>query len=658
MNKKLRPSAVPLVSVDPYFNIWSFSDNLYDDVTRYWSGRRNSMTLFFKVDGRWYRVMGAVQTDNSRYFTEPERVQQKSCVVEATKTEYQFENDFLKIKLIFRTPLLTDDLYLMSRPVSYITYEVEFLDGKEHDLQVYFDICSEICVDNLKDDVDFGKTEYSIFCGRGEKDVLKNSGDDKLIEWGYLHLIAPGASYRAYTAFDKREIFKWDNRQDGISKKANIGDDAPVLSAWKKFGEVKRANDFLCVAYDDLYSIEYFGDKIEPYWKSEGVSFDDIVKKALEEYEEINFKCDAFDKKMRDEAKKINDKYADLLCLSYRQVIAAHKLVQKNGKLLFFSKECLSNGCVATVDVTYPSIPMFLYMNPKLAEGLLNPIFGYVMENHGWKFEFAPHDIGTYPKANGQVYGYEKEDPEYVLSKQMPIEECGNMILCTAAICKVQNDASYAKDKLSILRQWADYLVKCGYDPENQLCTDDFAGHLAHNCNLSIKAILAIAAFGYILNMLGRDGGEYQKKARQFAEEWESKAFENDHFRLSFDKENTWSLKYNLIWDKFFDFGIFSEETAKTEVAFYKTKLNKYGIPLDCRKEYTKSDWQMWTACLTDDYEYRNSVVEGIWSFVNDTRYRVPFPDWYETETADSHEFQNRTVQGALFMPLLFSENC
>ena len=175
------------------------------------------------------------------------------------------------------------------------------------------------------------------------------------------------------------------------------------------------------------------------------------------------------------------------------------------------------------------------------------------------------------------------------------------MLLCTAALCKVRDEFSYAKEHLHTLKTWADYLVNVGYDPENQLCTDDFAGHLAHNCNLSVKAILGIAAFGYLLNSLGDDGSFYLNTAKELAKKWKEFAFDGNHYRLAFDRENTWSIKYNLVWDKFFEFHVFDSEVIKTEVEYYKTKLNEYGLPLDCRADYGKTDWQIWTGCLSDE---------------------------------------------------------
>ena len=175
--------------------------------------------------------------------------------------------------------------------------------------------------------------------------------------------------------------------------------------------------------------------------------------------------------------------------MAYRQAIAAHKLVtDENGDVLFFSKECFSNGCIATVDVTYPSIPLFLLFNTELVKGMLRPIFKY-FNSDDWKFDFAPHDVGCYPIANGQVYG------ENALENQMPVEECGNMLITMAAISMSEKNAAFAKENFTALTSWVDYLVINGFDPGNQLCTDDFAGHLSHNSNLSIKAILGIASY-------------------------------------------------------------------------------------------------------------------------------------------------------------------
>jgi len=327
--------------------------------------------------------------------------------------------------------------------------------------------------------------------------------------------------------------------------------------------------------------------------------------------------------------------------LAYRQSIAAHKLVEApNGDLLWLSKENDSNGSIGTVDITYPSSPLFLIYNPELAKGLANFIF-YYSESGKWQKPFPSHDIGTYPVGNGQTYGGD-----------MPIEEGGNMLILTYAIARAEGNADYANKHWSTLTTWADYLVEKGLDPENQLCTDDFAGHFAHNANLSVKAIMGIASYGYLAKMLGQDevGTKYIAKAKQMAKEWEQMAKDGDHYKLTFDKSGTWSQKYNMVWDKIFDMGIFDPKIRETEIKYYLTKQNKYGLPLDSREAYTKTDWIFWTATMADKHEDFLKFLKPVYLFMNESTTRVPMSDWIWTDRPERRGFKARAVVGGYYI--------
>ncbi len=193
-----------------------------------------------------------------------------------------------------------------------------------------------------------------------------------------------------------------------------------------------------------------------------------------------------------------------------------------------------------------------------------------------WRFPFAPHDLGTYPMANGQVYG----DGERGVNNQMPVEESGNLLLLFGAVAQMEGNADFAGLYWAQLKKWAEYLKDKGFDPENQLCTDDFAGHLAHNVNLSAKAICGLGSFAKLCDMRGDKAAaaEYSKLAREFAARWVKEADDGDHFRLAFDRPGTWSQKYNLIWDRILGLNLFPAEVLRREMDFYKKTQNKYGI--------------------------------------------------------------------------------
>ncbi len=406
------------------------------------------------------------------------------------------------------------------------------------------------------------------------------------------------------------------------------------------------------LAYDDFFSIQYLGRNLRPWWRRNGATATELLTAASNQYTELAERCRRFDDELTaDLVRAGGPKYAQIAILAYRHAFAAHKLVADiDNTPLFFSKENFSNGCIGTVDVTYPSAPQFLLLNPTLAKGLLTFIFEYASLPR-WPWPFAPHDIGQYPLANGQVYG----GGEKTEVNQMPVEETGNMIILTAAVAQAEGNANYAKKYWPLLTKWAEYLREKGMDPENQLCTDDFAGHLARNANLSIKAIVALSAYGRLASMLGMpaEAAKYQALARDYAKKWMEMAADGDHTRLAFDKPGTWSQKYNLVWDRILGLNLFPPEVARQEVAYYLTKQNQYGLPLDNRETYTKLDWILWSATLAERQQDFEALIDPVFRFLNESPSRVPMTDWYWTVDGKQRGFQARSVVGGVYIKML-----
>lgn len=656
MNNNFRPAAVPLVTVDPYFSVWSTSDHLYEDTTKHWTGKPNSMTGIILIDSKAYSFMGKV-SDNI------DILKQESVIVKPLTTTYTFKGHGIRLQMQFTTPLLLEDLELASRPASYIDFKVSAIDNNLHTVKIYFDVTGEWCVNSPDQQVIWGRKDISkninaMYIANNKQEILSKTGDDVRIDWGYFYLVVPKSPEIYYSTSigtsDIRNKFILEGSiplEDDTEMPRSLEKEMVVMSVNMDFGLVDRfeKNNYIILAYNDIKSIEYFGKPLNALWKRNGDSFEDLLAKAVTEYASILDKCEVVNKDLLAAADSLGGKkYADLISLAYRQAIAAHKLVtDENGDVLFFSKECFSNGCIATVDVTYPSIPLFLLYNTELVKGMLRPIFKY-FNSEKWIFDFAPHDVGCYPKANGQVYGD-------ALECQMPVEECGNMLITMLAVSLMENNADFAKENFDALTRWADYLVINGFDPGSQLCTDDFAGHLSHNSNLSIKAILGIASYAILCKMLGYEVKHtyYLNKAKDYAAKWEAINYEQDHYKLTFDGKDTWSLKYNLVWDSIFDLNIFDHKIKETEIKYYIEKQNKYGVPLDCRETYAKVDWTVWSAALSESREDFETLITPIWNFINESESRVPFTDWYDTISGKQINFQHRSVLGGIFIRLL-----
>jgi len=226
--------------------------------------------------------------------------------------------------------------------------------------------------------------------------------------------------------------------------------------------------------------------------------------------------------------------------------------------------------------------------------------------------------------------------------------------LCDA-ISQITGDTQWLTPWWPQLTQWAKYLEQYGLDPEEQLCTDDFMGHLAHNANLSVKAILGLAAYGNLCQLRGDkiNAEKYAQLAKADAAHWVSVAADGDHFRLAFDKPNTWSQKYNLVWDRILGLNVFPPSVAKMEVAHYQKVMQRYGLPLDSRTHLSKSDWTVWCASLAENQADFEAIISPLYDYLNHTTARSPFADSYETDNIHSDGMHARPVIGGVFIKML-----
>ena len=584
--------------------------------------------------------------------------QQTSCNVMATASYYTFTCGPVNLDLVFTAPMLIDDLDMISTPINYVSYQVTSTDGKKHDVQFYLSTTAQLTVNEMsqptltttvkENGITYAKA------GSEAQNILGRGGDMISIDWGYLYIpaingqvsVSP-AETAEYTFVSTGKLAPSSTTPLRSTSRANM----PVISFMNNLGSVSEARNFMLIGYDEVFDIQYMKNNYKAYYARNGKTIFQAFEEFRDNYANTMKRCHELDKRIYDDGLAAgNVKYAEQLAGNYRLVMAAHKLFQDNtGKVLYFSKENKSNGCVNTVDLTYPESPLYLVYNPELQKGMVLSILDYALSPARAGKNCAAHDLGTYPHANGQVYG-----------DSMPLEESANILILCDAICRVTGDGAWLKPYRNVLRTWADYCRAEGQNPGNQLCTDDFKGPSEQNTNLSIKAILGVAAYSNLIPYIGassRDIAKYRKYAEDMAMLWEADARDGDHYRMEFHKSGTWSQKYNLIWDKMWGLDLFPPQVLDREIAFYLTKQQKNGLPLDSRDMMTKSDWILWTASMSPDNETFLKFADRHYDYINNTPSRIPLSDFYWADSGVSCNFSARSVLGGLWMKVMMDKH-
>ena len=635
----VRPPATPLAVRSPYLSTWLAGDYLAGEWAGFWTGRTTAMTGIARIDGVAHVFLGA---PGALPDAAARGMIQTDVTVTPTKSRFTLNGGGIELTVTFLSPVEPGDLRRQSMPLSYVSVRARGIDGKAHKVSLYVDISAEWTNGDSNAAVGWDSTSANgvrtLSFTPANPGVLAEHGD--MASWGTVTWSTaerPGLTWQIGEDVAVRQKSSLGNSLDPAQPR-RISDRWPVAGLNLDLGTVRGPTDPFVVSVGHIRTpaVSYLGAPLNPLWTKYWPDWRQMVAEFHADDQAFS-RSDRLDDRITSDARRAGgDKYAALCALALRQAYAGTELVVRDGQPWAFLKEISSDGNVSTIDVLYPAMPVFAYLDPQYLSLLLEPVLDYA-ETGGWPKAFAEHDLGaSYPNAAGHNDGNEED---------MPVEESANMLIMIAAAGK--------SGHYSILKQWADYLVDNALDPGYQNQTDDFTGFIAHSANLALKGIVAIGAMSQIATAAGNtaDAAHYLGVAKDYITQWRAKATDTTgQLKLAYDRPGTWSLKYNGFADTLLGLNLIPAAVTAEEGNWYLQHRNQFGTPLDLRHSYTKADWALWTAAWQHDHPAaRDAFIDDVYDFVTTSASRVPFTDLYDTISARQSGFQARPVVGGMF---------
>ncbi|KAH9844227.1 DUF1793-domain-containing protein [Rhodofomes roseus] len=658
------PPSYPLAVRSPYLSAWlpqGSGTALNGAWPQFWTGSTLGWAGFVNVDGSSYSFLGDPAVSGATF----SKATQKSAEFTSTQSTFVLTAGGIDLTVTFLSPVEPSDLLNQSIPFSYLALSAASNDGSSHSVSVYSDISAEWVTGDdsltanwstttgdtifhqvqLEDQTEFGEINDHTQQGSAYYATLNTNG--------VTHQTGQDIVVRAQ--FINKGVLA--NSQD-TSFRA-VSDEWPVFALAHDLGTVSGTSATVVYAIGHVRdpAIQYIiaDNQIQQrnlYFWSRFSSVTDVLSTFLGDYENALARANAFDAQISSDASSISSDYAEWVALSVRQAFGAIEFtISKDSSgnfntsdILTFMKEISSDGNVNTVDVIYPSWPIFLYTNPAIGKYLLLPLFEYQATGqypNGW----SVHDMGAhYPNATGHNDG--NDEP-------MPLEESGNMLIMTLSYVQAASDTSLITSYYKLLDQWTQYLIQEALIPANQISTDDFAGSLANQTNLAIKGIIGIRAMAELANLVGNsdESSNYTSIASSYVTQWQGFATSSDgkHLTLNYNNDSSWGLTYNMWADKLLKLNLIPESVYEMQTAWYTTVEAQYGVPLDTRHTYTKTDWQTYTAGIVTDTTVRDTFISALNAYAADGENNAPLSDLYYTTNGEVYQFRARPVVGGHF---------
>ncbi|CAG8960693.1 hypothetical protein HYFRA_00013461 [Hymenoscyphus fraxineus] len=665
--KPSRAPAIPLAVKSPYMNTWlEVGSGGNGELAGNWpapqpgdvAGTTGSVTGWaglIKVDGTVYTWMGAPAVDGNF----PQNVVQNSVEYTSQSSIFTSTAGKVNLKVTFTSPVTPTDFQRQSIIGTYLNVEVSSNDGATHNVQIYADTSAEWVSIHNTDVAEWSFSDsngvLSYASWRQVQSEFNADYPDDAAHWGKWYWSTGSDSSVTHQSGGHQTVRrnfiqngKLPSTQD--NKFRAINDDYPVFGFAQDLGSVDRTMNVLyTIVHAQSNAVTFLGAQgqvsVPSLWTSYFSSDAALVEFF---YKDIGSISNAIDDKIQsDSIKAGGQNYATITTLSTRQALGAVQLAGTTTKPYLFLKEISSNGNSQTVDVLFPAIPIYLYLNPTLVKLVLDPLYENQESGH-WPHTYAIHDLGTnYPRVVGHPDGNAEE---------MPVEECGNMIIATLAYYQKTQDTSYLQAHYNIMKQWTGYLIQDSLIPAHQLSTDDFQGPLENQTNLAIKGIIAIGAMGKIAETVGQqdDARNFTAIAKDYVGKWVDFAMTTEgglpHTNLAYQDPKSHGLLYNIYADKLLNLNIVPAPIFQQQSDFYPTVAQKYGVPLDTRNMVTKSDWEIWAAAVANG-PTKDFIIGKIATWLAETPTNRAFTDLYDTTNGDfpGNKFIARPVVGGHF---------
>lgn len=463
---------------------------------------------------------------------------------------------------------------------------------------------------------------------------------------------------------------------------------------------------------------------MRPLWTSYYESVKDLLHFHYRDFAKATSLAEDYSTQLAIDAYKSGaEDYVDIVALSARQVMGATSFSGTPDDPILFMKEISSNGNFQTIDVIFPAFPFFLYTNPRWLAYLLEPLIEHMLSGQ-YPRKSAMHDLGShFPNATGHPDGNDEYMPveecgnilimglalANTLRDNPAVNETVENVGTFSLVSTTQGSVDFLDDSwnamssnhskqwversYSLWKQWTQYLVDFSLRPGNQLSTDDFAGWLSLQTGLALKGIIGINAMSDLAKIVGNDADAkfYKNISTTYIAKWEEYAISRDktHAKVAYDWYGSWTTLYNLYADSLLCFHVadhsmsesvstdpqypFSLESSKhkdkgfvpkriyqMQSDWYHNVRQKYGVPLDSRHLYTKTDWEFFAAAVAAP-AVRTEILQLVAKWINETDTDRPFTDLHDTEHNGGFPGPNffaRPVIGGHFAFLTLDKAC